>query len=408
MTAALVGMLVDERKLALGRSGRQAPAVVPAQGSVGDARDDACATCSRIAPAWATPTILWYGQRHSTARDPASACGCSSPAYSLRSGFIYQNVMYAAAGRGGGGRERRAVGGDHADAHLRAARHARHHCHRGDARRAAERRVAALRSSTARCASIENVSVDRWRRPARCGRASHDMAKWMQMLLDGGRGGATASGCSAKRRSASCSRRRRWSRRRASIRRRGSPSRIGRPTASAGFSRTTGDAPSTSIPAASTAWWRCRAHPRRAARRLRARQPRSRRAAPRADVHRVRPLRGPVGPRLERRAAEALWRVCSDEAAQDAREDEAQRVTGHVAVAAARSSTPAPSPTRCTATSSVTRGRRAAGPLRPGVRRAAGALALQHVPREVGGRVARHAAGDLHRRANPAGWKRSR
>ena len=97
MTAALVGMLVDEKKLGwddpvikyLPTFQLKDPAVtreltvrdlLTHRGGLGNA------------------DFLWYGQKNSTA-EILERVRLLEPAYSLRSRFIYQNVMYAAAGQ---------------------------------------------------------------------------------------------------------------------------------------------------------------------------------------------------------------------------------------------------------------------------------------------------------------------
>ena len=96
MTAALVGMLVDEKKLDwddpvikhLPWFQLKDPAVtreltvrdlLTHRGGLGNA------------------DYLWYGQSNST-DEILKRVRLIDPAYSVRSGFIYQNVMYAAAG----------------------------------------------------------------------------------------------------------------------------------------------------------------------------------------------------------------------------------------------------------------------------------------------------------------------
>ena len=97
MTAALIGMLVDERKLAwddpvvkhLPWFQLKDPAVtreltirdlLTHRGGLGNA------------------DFLWYG-RDTTPQQILERVRLLEPAYSLRSGFVYHNVMYAAAGR---------------------------------------------------------------------------------------------------------------------------------------------------------------------------------------------------------------------------------------------------------------------------------------------------------------------
>jgi CubicO group peptidase (beta-lactamase class C family) len=97
MTAALIGMLVDEKKL-----GWDDPVIrhIPTF----QLKDPAVTRELTIRDilthrgGLGNADFLWYGQEHST-EDILRRVQFLDPAYSLRSRFIYQNVMYAAAGQ---------------------------------------------------------------------------------------------------------------------------------------------------------------------------------------------------------------------------------------------------------------------------------------------------------------------
>lgn len=96
MTAALVGMLVDEKKLDwddpvithLPWFQLKDPAVT---------RELTVRDLLTHRSGLGNADYLWYGQRNST-EDILRRVRLLDPAYPVRSGFIYQNIMYAAAG----------------------------------------------------------------------------------------------------------------------------------------------------------------------------------------------------------------------------------------------------------------------------------------------------------------------
>jgi len=96
MTAALVGMLVDERKVEwdapvtryLAWFQMKDPSVT---------REVTVRDLLTHRAGLGNADYLWYGQRNST-EEILRRVRLIDPAYSLRSGFIYQNIMYAAAG----------------------------------------------------------------------------------------------------------------------------------------------------------------------------------------------------------------------------------------------------------------------------------------------------------------------
>src|SRR5262245_42045439 len=96
MTAALVGMLVDEKKV-------EWDAPVTAYLPWFQMKDPAVTRELTVRDLLTHRAGLgnadyrWYGQNSST-EDILRRVRLIDPAYSLRSGFIYQNIMYAAAG----------------------------------------------------------------------------------------------------------------------------------------------------------------------------------------------------------------------------------------------------------------------------------------------------------------------
>jgi CubicO group peptidase (beta-lactamase class C family) len=188
MTAALVGMLVDDKRLAwddpvvkhLPWFQLKDPAVtreltvrdlLTHRGGLGNA------------------DYLWYGQGNST-EEILKRVRLIEPAYSVRSSFIYQNIMYAAAGAviEAAGRKPWA-----------------------EAIRLRIFEPLGMRDSIATAATlkahanvaaphdivggqvrvIENMSVDPVASAGAVWSSASDMAKWMQFLLDGGRAGAS-------------------------------------------------------------------------------------------------------------------------------------------------------------------------------------------------------------------------
>src|SRR6266850_872624 len=98
MTAALVGMLVDEKKVDWGAPVTtylpwfqlKDPAVT---------REVTVRDLLTHRAGLGNADYLWYGQHNST-EEILRRVRMIDPAYSLRSSFIYQNIMYAAAGGG--------------------------------------------------------------------------------------------------------------------------------------------------------------------------------------------------------------------------------------------------------------------------------------------------------------------
>ena len=119
-------------------------------------------------------------------------------------------------------------------------------------------------------------------------------------------------------------------------------------------------------------------------------------AASRAHVHGVRSVRGPADRDWSAEFLK-LYGELEREADEARRRREAQRVAG-TSPSLPLAATPATIAIRCMATSSHDRRRRASAPLRRRLRRAARALALQHVSREMDGRLAGAGAGHLRAR----------
>jgi CubicO group peptidase (beta-lactamase class C family) len=97
MTAALIGMLVDEQKLAWDDPvTRHLPGFQLKDAAV--TRELTVRDLLTHRGGLGNADFLWYGQENST-EQILDRVRLIEPAYSLRSRFIYQNVMYAAAGR---------------------------------------------------------------------------------------------------------------------------------------------------------------------------------------------------------------------------------------------------------------------------------------------------------------------
>src|SRR3954471_11313494 len=128
---------------------------------------------------------LWYGQTNS-GRTILERLRLIEPSYSLRSSFIYQNVMYAMAGA-----VIEAVSGKTWDAMIRT----RIFEPLGMSESIATAATLARQPNVAaphdivdgRVRVIANVSVDGVAPAGAIWSSVNDMAKWMQMLLDGGR-----------------------------------------------------------------------------------------------------------------------------------------------------------------------------------------------------------------------------
>jgi len=188
MTAALVGMLVDDKVLAwddpvvkhLPWFQLKDPAVtreltvrdlLTHRGGLGNA------------------DYLWYGQSNST-EEILKRVRLIEPAYSVRSSFIYQNIMYAAAG---------AV--IEAAGHKPWAETIRLRIFEPLGMRDSIATAATLKAHANVAAPhdivggqvrvIENMSVDPVASAGAVWSSASDMAKWMQFLLDGGRIGGS-------------------------------------------------------------------------------------------------------------------------------------------------------------------------------------------------------------------------
>jgi CubicO group peptidase (beta-lactamase class C family) len=183
MTAALVGMLVDERKLAwddpvikhLPWFQLKDPAVT---------REVTVRDLLTHRAGLGNADFLWYG-RDNTTRQILDRVRLLEPAYSLRSGFVYQNVMYAAAGQV----IEAASGRTWADM-------ARTRIFEPLGMRETVATLA-LVPRGANVASphyllrdavvvVENMPVDAVAAAGSVWSSVHDMAKWMQFLLDDG------------------------------------------------------------------------------------------------------------------------------------------------------------------------------------------------------------------------------
>jgi len=184
MTAALVGMLVDEKKLAW-----DDPVVKHLPWFQAKdpylTREITVRDLLTHRAGFGNADYLWYGQTTETA-EIVRRVRLLEPAYSLRSSFIYQNVMYAAAGA-----VIEAAGGRPWDQMMRT--------------RIFEplgmRATLATASTLSKQPNvamphdvvdgtlrvIENASVDGVAPAGSVWSNVEDMSKWMRMLLDGGR-----------------------------------------------------------------------------------------------------------------------------------------------------------------------------------------------------------------------------
>lgn len=186
MTAALIGMLVDEKKVAwddpvtkhLPQFQLKDPAVT---------RELTVRDLLTHRAGLGNADFLWYGQEN-TIDEILRRTALLEPAYSFRSGFVYQNIMYAVAGQviasvtgkpwtevvrtrifePLGMRETYATlqqvpkGANAASPHALVA---------------------------GRVKVIENMSVDSVAAAGSIWSSVHDMSRWLQFLLDGGRVG---------------------------------------------------------------------------------------------------------------------------------------------------------------------------------------------------------------------------
>ena len=184
MTAALIGMLVDEKKVAWDDPViKYIPAFQLKDPAV--TRELTVRDLLTHRGGLGNADFLWYGQEHST-DEILQRVRFLDPAYSLRSRFIYQNVMYAAAGQviaNVSGKPWTEVvkarifdplGMTETVATLgqvpRGANVASPHAVVGDAVKV-----------------ISNISVDSVAAAGSVWSNVHDMSKWMQFVLDGGK-----------------------------------------------------------------------------------------------------------------------------------------------------------------------------------------------------------------------------
>jgi CubicO group peptidase (beta-lactamase class C family) len=186
MTAALVGMLVDEKKL------EWDDAVVKHLPwfQLKDpylTREITVRDLLTHRAGLGNADYLWYGQL-TEPREILRRVRLLEPSYSLRSSFIYQNVMYAAAGA-----VVEAVSGKPWDEMVRA----RIFEPLGMKESIATAATLAKQPNVAmphdiidgHLRVIDNASVDGVAPAGSVWSSVHDMSKWMQMLLDGGKAG---------------------------------------------------------------------------------------------------------------------------------------------------------------------------------------------------------------------------
>jgi CubicO group peptidase (beta-lactamase class C family) len=189
MTAALVGILVDDKKI-------EWDAPVTKYLPWFQLKDAAVTRELRVRDllthraGLGNADYLWYGQRHST-EEILRRVRLLEPAYPVRSGFIYQNVMYAAAGA-----VIEAASGK-SWAEMMRTRIFQPLGMRDTlataATLASQPNVASPHALVdGKVRVIDNVSVDPVAPAGSVWSNVADMAKWMQMLLDGGRIGGPA------------------------------------------------------------------------------------------------------------------------------------------------------------------------------------------------------------------------
>jgi CubicO group peptidase (beta-lactamase class C family) len=186
MTATLAAMLVDEKKLEwdapvvryLPWFQMKDPAVTP-QLTIRDLLTHRAGL--------GNADYLWYGQ-HTTTEEILRRVRLLDPAYPVRAGFIYQNIMYAAAGA-----VVEAAGGKSWPDMIRT-RIFEPLGMRDSVATAAQlserSNVASPHASVGgRVRVIENVSVDPVAAAGAVWSSVDDMARWMKFMLDGGRVG---------------------------------------------------------------------------------------------------------------------------------------------------------------------------------------------------------------------------
>jgi CubicO group peptidase (beta-lactamase class C family) len=187
MTAALLGMLVDEKKLAWDDPVvKHLPWFQLKDAAV--TRELTVRDLLTHRAGLGNADYLWYGQTTS-ARDILQRARLIDPAYSLRSSFIYQNVMYAAAGA-----VAEAVSGQSWEELVRT----RIFEPLGMSGSIATAATLARQPNVAmphdivdgQVRAIENASVDGVAPAGSIWSSVDDMAKWTQMLLNRGKAGS--------------------------------------------------------------------------------------------------------------------------------------------------------------------------------------------------------------------------
>ncbi len=188
MTAALIGMLVDEKKIDWDDPVvKHLPWFQLKDPSV--TRELTVRDLLTHRGGLGNADYLWYGQRNST-DEILRRARLIEPAYPVRSSFIYQNIMYTAAGA-----VIEAVGGAPWAQMIRTRIFeplGMHDTIATAATLAAQPNVASPHDSVnGQVRVIENMSVDPVASAGAVWSSVSDMAKWMQFLLDGGRAGGT-------------------------------------------------------------------------------------------------------------------------------------------------------------------------------------------------------------------------
>ena len=189
MTAALIGMLVDEKKVAWDDPvTKHLPEFQLKDSAV--TRELTIRDLLTHRAGLGNADFLWYGQEN-TIDEILRRTRLLDPAYSLRSGFVYQNVMYGAAGE----LIARVTGKPWTEV-VRTRIFEPLEMRETYATLKQVPAGANVASPHAivrdRVKVIENMSVDSVAAAGSVWSSVHDMAKWLQFLLDGGRvGGAS-------------------------------------------------------------------------------------------------------------------------------------------------------------------------------------------------------------------------
>ena len=186
MTAALIGMLVDEKRLEWDDPvTKHLPAFQLKDPAV--TREITIRDLLTHRAGLGNADFLWYGQENTT-DEILGRVRFIDPAYSLRSRFIYQNVMYAAAGR-----VVETVTGQAWTDVIRTRIFEPLGMNETVATLSRVQPGANAASPHAEVGGkvtvIQNASVDAVAAAGSVWSSASDMAKWMQFLLDGGRGG---------------------------------------------------------------------------------------------------------------------------------------------------------------------------------------------------------------------------